>query len=156
MRMVISHSWCRFSAPQGSIARSGSTGRAMKVIAASSRAERMRSSRVRPSSAVTSSMTYASTHLASSKMWRYTRRAPNRKASLSSVITPSTSPSASKDAHCASASSGATTYGRPNRSSSAITSARMVPLMPSLSRAARPAAVRRAASSAYRASSSAR
>jgi len=48
-----------------------------------------------------------------------TWRPPNRKTSLSSVTTPSTSPAASSHAHCASASSGATRNGSPNMASSA-------------------------------------
>jgi hypothetical protein len=51
-----------------------------------------------------------------------TFRAPNTKASLSSVTTPSTSPCRSSQAHCASASDGATTYGSPNSCSSSWTS----------------------------------
>eukprot|EP00955_Chlamydomonas_euryale_P096417 365011-Chlamydomonas_euryale.AAC.3 len=46
-------------------------------------------------------------------MLRYTCSPPKRKTSLSSVTTPSTRPSASSHAHCASASTGATMNGSP-------------------------------------------
>jgi len=50
----------------------------------------------------------------------YTFLQPNKSASESSVTVPSTKPFYSKNAHCASASNGAWTYGIPNSFSNPI------------------------------------